>query len=122
MAILTDLIVWQLADELRTEAFRLADRDAVRRDFRFRDQLRSAASSIAANITEGYGRTNHTDFARFLDFAMGSLRETENWIIDGAARRHWTEAEAAPARLLCKRLAVALTNFRKFLRSTKAPR
>ena len=122
MAILTELIVWQLADELRTDVFRLAERDSVQRDFRFRDQLRGAVSSIAANITEGYGRTNHTDFARFLDFAMGSLRETENWLIDGVGRRYWTEAESAPARRLCKRLTVAITNLRKYLRSTRPPK
>ncbi|TAK16424.1 MAG: four helix bundle protein [Acidobacteria bacterium] len=121
MAILTDLVVWQLADELRNEVFRLVGAERVHGDFRFRDQIRSAVSGVAANIAEGYGRRSHAEFARFLDFAMGSLRETENWLLDGAARGYWTSKQTSSAKLLCKRLTVALNNLRKYLRSTQTP-
>jgi four helix bundle protein len=122
MAVLQDLIVWQLADELRNEVIRLTDVASARVNFRFRDQVRSAASSVPTNIAEGYGRHRHTEFARFLEFASGSLRETEDWLRDGARRGIWTETDIAPARRLCKRLTPALGNLRRYLRATETPK
>ena len=122
MANLKDLIVWQLAEELRAEIVRLSNEPAARRDFRFRDQIVRAASSVAANIAEGYGRAAHTDFARFIGIATGSLRETETWIRDGISRKFWPTDNAAAALLLCKRLTVGLNRLRTYLQSTPTPK
>jgi four helix bundle protein len=40
-----------------------------------------AASSIAANIAEGCGRSSDADFARFLHHAMGSASELEYFLL-----------------------------------------
>jgi four helix bundle protein len=94
----------------------------ARRDFKFRDQILPAASSVAANVAEGYGRRAHADFARFIGIALGSLGETETWVRDGVVRQFWTSDDAAPALLLCKRLTVGLTRLRSYLRSTPTPK
>jgi four helix bundle protein len=44
-------------------------------------QIRRASSSITANISEGCGRKTKTDFARFLVIAIGSINETENFLL-----------------------------------------
>lgn len=121
MATLKELIVWQLAEELRAEVVRLANSSAARRDFKFRDQIVPAAASVAANIAEGYGRTGHRDFARFIGIAVGSLRETETWLRDGLNRNFWSAEEAETALRLCKRLTVGLSRLRAYLRSTPTP-
>lgn len=121
MATLQNLIVWQLSDELLREVIRLTDNPPAARDFRFRDQIRAAAGSVPANIAEGYGRLRHLEFARFLDYASGSLQETEQWLRDGVHRNFWSAQDVAPAFLLCRRLNPAIRNLRRHLKNTKTP-
>jgi four helix bundle protein len=121
MAVLSDLIVYQLAGQLRDEVFTLTTGDRAAREFKLRDQLHRAAGSVVANIAEGYGRSQHADFARFLDIASGSLRETEEWLRDGVARRVWAQAEVDPAMRLCIRLTPALSRLKRYLRNSKTP-
>lgn len=122
MAILQDLIVYQLAEELRLAAVRLTDLPSARREFRLKDQLRGAAGSVVANIAEGYGRQRHAEFVKSIDYAAGSLRETEVWLRDGGVRGLWSEDELAPALRLCRRLTPALQNLRRYLKETKTPK
>jgi four helix bundle protein len=42
-------------------------------------QLYAAASSIAANIAEGYSRSSGRDRARIFEYALGSVRESMSW-------------------------------------------
>ena len=116
-----ELIVWQLADQLRMEIVRLTEDGPPAHDFRFRDQIRSAASSVATNIAEGFSRSSHADFAKFLDYAHGSLSETEDWVHDGVVRRYWSEPQTADARQLVRRLTPALIRLRHYLRTTRRP-
>ena len=44
-------------------------------------QLRRAAVSVAANISEGAGRTGPKELVRFLQISLGSLAETETLFI-----------------------------------------
>ena len=121
MAVLQDLIVWQLADQLRSQVATLTQLPAARRDFSICRQIQASAGSVVANIAEGYGRRNHGDFARFVDYASGSLRETEQWLRDGLGRQLWCGDDIEPAYALCRRLTPALGNLRRYLRSTKTP-
>src|SRR5260370_8983924 len=45
--------------------------------FALTPQIRRAATSVTANIAEGFGRWNAREFARFLAISSGSLRELE---------------------------------------------
>ena len=121
MAILNDLIVYQLASQLREQTIALTKSDRAAREFELRDQLDRASGSIVANIAEGYGRSQHADFARFLDMASGSLREAEEWIRDGVARGVWTMDDAEAAFRLCIRLTPALSRLKRYLRNSKTP-
>jgi four helix bundle protein len=68
-----DLVAWQLAVQLQQLADKYCDKPAVKRDFKFRNQLSDSAASAPRNIAEGFGRFNPADFARFLGIAKASL-------------------------------------------------
>ena len=97
---LEELVVWQLANELRHKVYEITANGPAARDLRFRDQIRDATSSVARNIAEGFGRYRHREFAQFLVIARGSLLEIIDHLHDGAARKHWDE-EATTELMPC---------------------
>src|SRR5947209_1264159 len=70
-----NLIVWQKAMELFELVWKIAYEEA-KIDFKLRSQLIDAAQSIAANISEGYGRRSVNEYIQFLYYALGSTAET----------------------------------------------
>jgi four helix bundle protein len=70
-----DLGAWKLAVQLQTLANQFCDRPAIKRDFKFHDQLSDAAASGPRNIAEGFGRYYHPEFAQFGRIAKASEEE-----------------------------------------------
>jgi four helix bundle protein len=54
-----------------------------RRTVGLSDQLYRAVGSVGANISEGYSRSGGKDRARFLEYALGSARESRGWYFKG---------------------------------------
>ncbi len=57
------------------------------------NQVRRAASSVPANIAEGFGRESRASYQQFLRIAQGSLKEMETHLLI-AQRVHLTNVEA----------------------------
>ncbi len=58
------------------------DCEKLMKDLRGRaiaEQIMRSAGSISANIEEGYARGFGKEYARFLEFALSSARETQGW-------------------------------------------
>ena len=75
MARLEELIAWQRATALADSVYRATAIGEFDQDRRLRDQMRSAAVSVASNIAEGHGRGGRKEFARFLQISVGSCAE-----------------------------------------------
>lgn len=75
-----ELEVYQLAEELSDEIWKLVRTwPRFARSTMGRQMCRSA-DSVGANIAEGVGRKTFKDNRRFVRFARGSLYETKHWL------------------------------------------
>ena len=84
---LEDLEIYKLSMDLGEEIWNLVikwgyfEKDTVGK------QLVRAVDSIAANISEGYGRYHYKENKQFCYFARGSLLETKTWLKKAKNRR-----------------------------------
>jgi four helix bundle protein len=76
-----DLKVWQSAMPLAEVCYTQTKAFPREEMFGLTSQIRRAASSIAANIAEGYGREQTGSFIQFLRISQGSLKELETHLI-----------------------------------------
>ncbi len=76
-----DLVVWQQAMDLAAAAYTITKAWPKEELYGLTSQLRRAASSVPANIAEGFGRENHGSYQQFLRIAQGSLKEFETHLL-----------------------------------------
>lgn len=62
----TEMPVWQKANEIAGDIYKLTEALPKREDYALCSQLRNAAVSIAGNIAEGFGRGHKKDKNKFL--------------------------------------------------------
>ena len=74
------LRVWQLAHRIAVDVRKLTEIFPRRGYARFKEQINGSAASISNNIVEGCGAATQKEFARFLDMAVKSTRETEEYL------------------------------------------
>ena len=91
-----DLRVWNEAMELAAECYRLTRTFPREEVFGMTAQIRRAASSIPANIAEGYGRESAGNYVQFLKNAQGSLKELETHMLLAAKVEIVPERQVAP--------------------------
>lgn len=75
-----DLTVWQKSQDLAVEIYRATKTFPKDEVFAITSQLRRSASSISANIAEGFGRESKKDKLHFYTIAYGSILETKNFL------------------------------------------
>jgi len=76
-----DLIVWQQAMDLAVGVYAISKAWPTEERYGLTAQVRRAATSVPANIAEGYGRENAGSYAQFLRIAQGSLKEIETHLL-----------------------------------------
>ncbi|MEK6864292.1 MAG: four helix bundle protein [Nanoarchaeota archaeon] len=76
----TQLEVYNRAYAFALEVYKATAGFPKEEQFGITSQLRRAASSIGANISEGCGRKTDKDFANFLHISMGSIKECEHFL------------------------------------------
>lgn len=76
----TRLSIWIRSKDLSIEIYKITSSFPKTEQFGITSQIRRAAFSVPANISEGAGRLTEKDFSHFLIIAMGSLNELYTFI------------------------------------------
>lgn len=93
-----DMIVWQQAMDLVVAVYSATKQWPKEELYGLTSQARRAATSVPANIAEGFARENRGSYQQFLRIAQGSLKELETHIL--IARRITLADEQTATALL----------------------
>jgi four helix bundle protein len=77
---LEDLEIYQLAMDLGNEVWNLTKAWNYFEKYTIGKQFVRASDSVAANISEGFGRYHYKDTKNFIYYARASLSETKTWV------------------------------------------
>lgn len=75
-----DMPVWHDSQEFAVEVYKATKEFPKEELYSLVNQMRRSASSVSANIAEGFGRSTEKDRLHFYHIALGSLLETKNFI------------------------------------------
>ena len=112
-----DLEVWKVARELRTAIYGLARTLPDFEKYGLASQLRRAATSVTANIAEGYGRYSYQENAQFCRQARGSLYELRDHLTTCADEHYLGDVESTNLDALAQRVIQMINGY---IRSTLA--
>ena len=76
-----DLKVWEKSHHFTLQVYEVTKTFPKEELYSSTNQLRRAASSVAANIAEGCGKNSQAEFAHFLNISLGSANEAEYFLI-----------------------------------------
>ena len=76
-----DLVVWRKSHALALGIYRVSSRYPKTELYGLTSQVRRAATSVPANIAEGFKRASRADKARMLNLAQGSLEELRYFLL-----------------------------------------
>ena len=106
-----NLRVWRAAHAAALTTYRVSAAFPEEERFGLTSQIRRSASSVAANIAEGCGRSSDADTRRCLQLALGEACETLNHALEARDlgfldEQSFTalEAELSPVRRMLIRL------------------
>ncbi|MDX9907872.1 MAG: four helix bundle protein [Mariniphaga sp.] len=114
-----ELEIYKLAMDLGDEVWRNVNQwDDFNRDTIGKQLVRSV-DSVAANISEGFGRYHFKESNHFNYYARGSLYETKTWLTKSYHRNLLTEEEFNRYMELIKVLGIKLNNYINSIGKTK---
>ena len=115
-----DLAVWQKAMDLAAMVYALAPLMPKHELYGMTNQMQRAASSVPANIAEGYQRGTRKDYARFIAIARGSLAETETFLMLAIRIKHLPGSAAGPCLETAREVGRMLTSLKQKLDASPA--
>ncbi|MFZ5857863.1 MAG: four helix bundle protein [Chloroflexota bacterium] len=119
-----DLQSWQKGRQLANVIYDLTEHPKFSKDFRLRDQIQDAASSVMHNIAEGFDSGSNPEFIRFLKISRRSASEVQSELYLALDRKYITEEELKKAYGLAteaKRLINGMISYlRKSSKITKS--
>jgi len=88
-----DYDIWQDSMDIVDKIYNAVDNFPKDERFALISQITRSAVSIPSNIAEGSGRSSGKEFARFLEFSLGSAYELETQLIIAEKRNYLNQFE-----------------------------
>ena len=86
--------IWKDSMEVVDKIYLAVDKFPKDERFALTSQMTRAAVSIPSNIAEGSGRNSEKEFARFLEFSLGSAYELETQLIIAEKRNYINKVDS----------------------------
>jgi four helix bundle protein len=116
-----DLQCWRLADRLRGEVHAICARKEVAGHRRFCDGFTEAAGSVCRNISEGFGRYGSGAIVQYFTYALGSLQEVKDYLLECRTRQFIDEPRLADNLELLEHTKATALNFMKYHERKRRP-
>ena len=116
-----DLEVWKIGKEITLQIYKLTQNFPKDEIFGMTSQIRRAASSVPANIAEGFGRYHYLDKAKFYLNARGSLYELKSHLLISKELGFVKEGDYDAILRTIEELAVAINNLINKTRKLRKP-
>lgn len=107
-----DIIAWQKAGQLVMLVYMMLINC---RDYRYKNQIQSAAVSVMNNIAEGFERRTNNEFRNFLFIAKGSSGEVRSMLYIGLRLNYFNESNFNKAYKLTVEISKCLSGLIKTL-------
>ncbi len=114
MGTYNDLIVFQKADELALQIYKITDSFPKGEIFGITSQLRRASLSIPTNIVEGYARKSKKELKQFINIALGSHAETK-YLFNFSKRLRYHNKDSSKSEELIEEVGRMLWGFYRTL-------
>ena len=114
-----DLEIWKLARKLYNKISVLTERLKQKHDYRFAEQMKSAAGSIMDNIAEGFERNSRLEFLNSLSISKGESGELKSQLYRCIDDKYINELEFSDLYEDTDRLIKKIASFIQYLNKTE---
>ena len=113
-----EIEAWKEARKLVNRVYRVCSVNEFRKDYSLVDQIRRAAISIMANISEGFARKGNKEFIQFLFISKSSAAELQSHLYVAIDRAYIDKLKFDELYQDADKIQRQLSNFIKYLQST----
>ncbi|MHA4736580.1 four helix bundle protein [Dyadobacter sp. MSC1_007] len=113
-----ELKVWKKSHAFVLEVYQLTDQFPKSEVFGLVSQMRRSTISIAANLAEGCGKKGTLDIANFFQISLGSLHETEYYLLLSKDLKYISNEIFEKRNLEIKEIKAMLISLIKTVRSS----
>ena len=113
-----DLECWQEARALVREIYKVTFTKDFNKDFGLARQVQRAATSVMANIAEGFVRRSDKEFVQFLFIAMSSAAEVQSHLYAALDQKYLSEEQFGTIYSQAAKTARIISALIKYLRAS----
>ena len=117
-----DLDCWQEARLLTQNIYLATNNTSFKKDYGLVDQVRRAATSIMANIAEGFSRQGDREFTQFLFISKSSASELQSHVYVALDQKYISQEDFVKLRELLESIQKRISNLIKYLKSCSSSR